>query len=154
MVIWRQRHQIQAWRTRRTQAARQRAAERATRAAENAYQRQLTAHQKSYASYQAADATWKREQGHLIELANFAKTSGQRSTPPDSCSSNEEKPATARSPPPWWKMSDGAAHRGERSLDYAEVLDNILAPTYLRVLFSVGGIDDQYLTGLVDRLLT
>lgn len=50
-------------------------------------------------------------------------------------------------------MLDRAQRRGEPSLHYTEVIDIILAPLYLRVLFGVGGINDQYLSGLVDRLL-
>ena len=51
-------------------------------------------------------------------------------------------------------MLDRAGDRDEAALRFTDVLDGILAPLYLRVLFRVGGIDDTYLTGLVDRLLT
>lgn len=50
-------------------------------------------------------------------------------------------------------MLDRADGRGEPSLVYTDVLDAILAPIYLRVLFGVGGIDDSYLARLVDHLL-
>jgi len=51
-------------------------------------------------------------------------------------------------------MLDRAAERGEPPLDYTDVLDGILAPIYLRLLFGIGGVDDAYLTHLVDHLLT
>jgi len=51
-------------------------------------------------------------------------------------------------------MLDRAAERGEPPLDYTDVLDGILAPIYLRSLFGIGGVDDAYLTRLVDHLLT
>lgn len=51
-------------------------------------------------------------------------------------------------------MLDRAAERGEPPLDYTDVLDGILAPIYLRLLFGIGGVDDAYLTRLVDHLLT
>jgi AcrR family transcriptional regulator len=38
-------------------------------------------------------------------------------------------------------------------LSLGEILDGILAPVYLRVLFDVGGMDGAYLDDLVDRLL-
>jgi AcrR family transcriptional regulator len=50
-------------------------------------------------------------------------------------------------------MLDRAAQHGEASLHYTDVLDGILAPIYLRSLFDVGGVDDAYLTRLVDHLL-
>lgn len=51
-------------------------------------------------------------------------------------------------------MLDRAAGRGEPRLHYTDVLDVVLAPLYLRALFGVGGIDDHYLEGLVERLIT
>ena len=51
-------------------------------------------------------------------------------------------------------MLDRATGRGEQALHYTDVLDGILAPIYLRVLFGVGGTDDAHLALLVDRLLT
>lgn len=51
-------------------------------------------------------------------------------------------------------MLDRATDRGEQALHYTDVLDGILAPIYLRVLFGVGGTDDAHLALLVDRLLT
>ncbi len=51
-------------------------------------------------------------------------------------------------------MLDQAAGRGEPQLQYSDVLDVVLAPLYLQVLFRLGGVDDAYLTHLVDRLLT
>lgn len=50
-------------------------------------------------------------------------------------------------------MLDRGIERGEASLSYTDVLDGILAPIYLRSLFHVGGVDDPYLTHLVDHLL-
>lgn len=50
-------------------------------------------------------------------------------------------------------MLDRAAIRGEVSLQYTDVLDAILAPIYLRSLFSVGGVTDTYLATLVDHLI-
>lgn len=35
----------------------------------------------------------------------------------------------------------------------ADVFDGILAPIYMRVLFDIGDITEQYLQGLVDRLI-
>ena len=49
-------------------------------------------------------------------------------------------------------MLDRAAGRGEPSLHYTDVLDVVLAPLYLRVLFGLDGINDTYLAGLVERL--
>lgn len=51
-------------------------------------------------------------------------------------------------------MLDRAAGRGEPRLNYTEVLDGVLAPLYLRALFRFAGINDRYLTELVDRVLT
>lgn len=51
-------------------------------------------------------------------------------------------------------MLDRAGERDEPPLDYTEVLDGVLAPLYLRSLFGIGGVDDAYLTHLVDHLLT
>ena len=50
-------------------------------------------------------------------------------------------------------MLDRATDRGEQALHYTDVLDGILAPIYLRVLFGVGATDDAHLALLVDRLL-
>jgi AcrR family transcriptional regulator len=51
-------------------------------------------------------------------------------------------------------MLDRAAARGEPPLHYTAVLDGIVAPIYMRHLFRVGGVDDAYLAGLVDQVLT
>ena len=51
-------------------------------------------------------------------------------------------------------MLDRATDRGEEALRTTDVLDGILAPIYLRVVFHVGGIDDAYLAFLVDHVLT
>lgn len=51
-------------------------------------------------------------------------------------------------------MLERAQRRGERALNYTDVLDVVLAPIYLRTLFGIGGIDEPYLAALVDRLLT
>ncbi|MFD0687797.1 TetR/AcrR family transcriptional regulator [Actinomadura fibrosa] len=51
-------------------------------------------------------------------------------------------------------MLDRAAERGERPPDALEVLDHIMAPMYIRVLFNAGPLTPDYVAGLVDRLLT
>ncbi|MFJ9083976.1 TetR/AcrR family transcriptional regulator [Streptomyces sp. NPDC102384] len=50
-------------------------------------------------------------------------------------------------------MLDRARERGERSLDALDVLDHLMAPMYIRVLFGAGPLTPEYLDGLVDRLL-
>ncbi len=50
-------------------------------------------------------------------------------------------------------MLDRAADRSEPTLGFTDVLDGILAPVYLRVLFGIGGITPDFLAGLVDRTL-
>jgi len=50
-------------------------------------------------------------------------------------------------------MLDAAAADDQVRLHFTDVLDGILAPIYFRRLFGVGGIDDDYLRGLVERLL-
>lgn len=50
-------------------------------------------------------------------------------------------------------MLDRTTGRGEPRLRYTDVLDVVLAPLYLRALFRFEGVDDGYLTDLVDRLL-
>ena len=74
VVAWTQRDRIRAWRAKRGDLARQRAAERGARAAEAASQRQLVAHRKDYAAYQAADATWRSGHDHLASLVTTART--------------------------------------------------------------------------------
>ncbi|MFJ4878456.1 TetR/AcrR family transcriptional regulator [Streptomyces sp. NPDC088745] len=49
-------------------------------------------------------------------------------------------------------MLDRARERGERPPDALDVLDHVLAPMYIRVLFGMG-ITAEYVDGLVDRLL-
>lgn len=50
-------------------------------------------------------------------------------------------------------MLDRARARGEQAPDASDVLDHILAPMYIRVLFGVGPLAPDYIDGLVDRLL-
>ncbi|PXX59655.1 TetR family transcriptional regulator [Nocardia tenerifensis] len=50
-------------------------------------------------------------------------------------------------------MLDRARDRGEQALDATDVLDHILAPMYIRVLFGMGSFTPDYLDKLVDRLL-
>ncbi|GAA2214790.1 TetR/AcrR family transcriptional regulator [Nonomuraea monospora] len=49
-------------------------------------------------------------------------------------------------------MLDRARDRGEEPPDALEVLDHVLAPIYMRVLFDAGPLTPEYLDGLVDRL--
>ncbi|MFF0342991.1 TetR/AcrR family transcriptional regulator [Kribbella sp. NPDC004875] len=49
-------------------------------------------------------------------------------------------------------MLDRARDRGEEALDALDVLDHILAPMYIRVLFGIE-ITPEYVDGLIDRLL-
>ncbi|MFF9352059.1 TetR/AcrR family transcriptional regulator [Streptomyces sp. NPDC014734] len=50
-------------------------------------------------------------------------------------------------------MLDRASDRGERAIDAFDVLDHIMAPMYIRVLFGMGPLTPDYIDGLVDRLL-
>ncbi|SEE79204.1 transcriptional regulator, TetR family [Streptomyces sp. 2131.1] len=50
-------------------------------------------------------------------------------------------------------MLDRAGERGEDAPDALEVLDHILAPMYIRVLFGMGPLTPEYVDGLVARLL-
>ncbi|MEU1791269.1 TetR/AcrR family transcriptional regulator [Streptomyces sparsogenes] len=50
-------------------------------------------------------------------------------------------------------MLDRAGERGEHAPDVLEVLDHVMAPMYIRVLFGVGPLTPEYVDGLVDRLL-
>ncbi|MEU1670445.1 TetR/AcrR family transcriptional regulator [Streptomyces roseifaciens] len=50
-------------------------------------------------------------------------------------------------------MLDRARERGERAPDALDVLDHILAPMYIRVLFGMGPLTPDYIDGLVDRML-
>jgi AcrR family transcriptional regulator len=50
-------------------------------------------------------------------------------------------------------MLDRARDRGEQAPDAFEVLDHILAPMYIRVLFGMVPLTPDYIDGLVDRLL-
>ncbi|MFI7443168.1 TetR/AcrR family transcriptional regulator [Nonomuraea indica] len=50
-------------------------------------------------------------------------------------------------------MLDRARRRGEDPPDVLEVLDHLVAPIYMRVLFGAGPLTPDYLDGLVDRLL-
>ncbi|MER5503337.1 MULTISPECIES: TetR/AcrR family transcriptional regulator [unclassified Streptomyces] len=50
-------------------------------------------------------------------------------------------------------MLDRARERGEHAPDALGVLDHVLAPMYVRVLFGMGPLTPDYVDGLVDRLL-
>ncbi|GAB3656682.1 TetR/AcrR family transcriptional regulator [Actinocorallia lasiicapitis] len=50
-------------------------------------------------------------------------------------------------------MLDRARERGEQPLDALDILDHLMAPMYIRVLFGVGPLTSDYVAGLVDRLL-
>ncbi|PKV83209.1 TetR/AcrR family transcriptional regulator [Streptomyces sp. TLI_146] len=50
-------------------------------------------------------------------------------------------------------MLDRARERGEDAPDAFGVMDHILAPMYIRVLFDMGPLTPEYVDGLVDRLL-
>ncbi|MER5707665.1 TetR/AcrR family transcriptional regulator [Streptomyces sp. NPDC042898] len=50
-------------------------------------------------------------------------------------------------------MLDRARERGEHAPDALGVLDHILAPMYIRVLFGMVPLTPDYIDGLVDRLL-
>lgn len=50
-------------------------------------------------------------------------------------------------------MLDRAREHGEDTPDALDVLDHILAPMYIRVLFGMGPLTPEYVDGLVDRLL-
>ncbi|MFF8619023.1 TetR/AcrR family transcriptional regulator [Streptomyces sp. NPDC015350] len=50
-------------------------------------------------------------------------------------------------------MLDRARERGEHPPDALGVLDHVLAPMYVRVLFGMGPLTPDYVDGLVDRLL-
>ncbi|WP_330242513.1 TetR/AcrR family transcriptional regulator [Streptomyces sp. NBC_00525] len=49
---------------------------------------------------------------------------------------------------------DRAGERGEDAPEAFEVLDHVLAPMYIRVLFGMDGLTPEYIDGLVDRLLS
>ncbi|MFD9433001.1 TetR/AcrR family transcriptional regulator [Streptomyces sp. NPDC060002] len=51
-------------------------------------------------------------------------------------------------------MLDRARERGERPPDALEVVDHVLAPLYIRILFAAGPLTPVYVDGLVDRLLS
>ncbi|MEU3503991.1 TetR/AcrR family transcriptional regulator [Streptomyces hundungensis] len=50
-------------------------------------------------------------------------------------------------------MLDRARERGEPAPDALDVLDHVLAPMYIRVLFGMVPLTPDYIDGLVDRLL-
>lgn len=50
-------------------------------------------------------------------------------------------------------MLDRARDRGESAPDALDVLDHVLAPMYIRVLFGMVPLTPEYVDGLVDRLL-
>ncbi|MEV4360612.1 TetR/AcrR family transcriptional regulator [Nonomuraea sp. NPDC049625] len=51
-------------------------------------------------------------------------------------------------------MLDRARDRGEHPPDVLDVLDHILAPMYIRILFGAGPLTPDYAGTLVDRLLS
>ncbi|MEU1551076.1 TetR/AcrR family transcriptional regulator, partial [Nocardia sp. NPDC005745] len=51
------------------------------------------------------------------------------------------------------EMLDRARSRGENPPEALDVLDHILAPLYIRILFGMGGLTPDYLDQLVDRIL-
>jgi AcrR family transcriptional regulator len=50
-------------------------------------------------------------------------------------------------------LLDRARERGEHPPDLLSVLDHVMAPMYIRVLFGIGPLTPEYVDGLVDRLL-
>ncbi|MGW8768040.1 TetR/AcrR family transcriptional regulator [Streptomyces sp. NPDC055815] len=50
-------------------------------------------------------------------------------------------------------MLDRARERGENAPDALDVLDHVMAPMYIRVLFGIVPLTPEYIDGLVDRLL-
>ncbi|MCO6000131.1 TetR/AcrR family transcriptional regulator [Actinoallomurus rhizosphaericola] len=52
------------------------------------------------------------------------------------------------------EMLDRARERGEDPPDALDLVDHILAPMYVRVLFGVGPLTAAYVDALVDRLLS
>ncbi|MGC0423402.1 TetR/AcrR family transcriptional regulator [Embleya sp. AB8] len=50
-------------------------------------------------------------------------------------------------------MLDRARERGEHPPDALDLLDHVMAPMYIRVLFGAGPLTPEYVDGLVDRLL-
>jgi AcrR family transcriptional regulator len=50
-------------------------------------------------------------------------------------------------------MLDRSRERGENPPDALGVLDHLMAPMYIRVLFGIGPLTPDYVAGLVDRLL-
>ncbi|MEV0092671.1 TetR/AcrR family transcriptional regulator [Streptomyces sp. NPDC050738] len=50
-------------------------------------------------------------------------------------------------------MLDRATARGENAPDALGVLDHVMAPMYVRILFGLGPLTPEYVDGLVDRLL-
>ncbi|MEU4605402.1 TetR/AcrR family transcriptional regulator [Kribbella sp. NPDC023972] len=50
-------------------------------------------------------------------------------------------------------MLDRARERGEHPPDALGVLDHVMAPMYIRVLFGIGPLTPEYVDGLVEQLL-
>lgn len=50
-------------------------------------------------------------------------------------------------------MLDRAGRRGEKAPDVLDVMDHLMAPMYIRVLFGLGSLSPDYLDELVDRLM-
>ncbi|MBY8855197.1 TetR/AcrR family transcriptional regulator C-terminal ligand-binding domain-containing protein [Nocardia sp. CA2R105] len=51
------------------------------------------------------------------------------------------------------QMLDRAATRGENPPAALDILDHLLAPLYIRILFGMGPLTPGYIDSLVDRLL-
>ncbi|WP_420036334.1 TetR/AcrR family transcriptional regulator [Streptomyces sp. cg28] len=51
-------------------------------------------------------------------------------------------------------MLDRSRDRGEEPPDALAVVDHVMAPMYVRVLFGAGPLTEEYVAGLVDRLLS
>jgi hypothetical protein len=50
-------------------------------------------------------------------------------------------------------MLDRARERGEHTPDALDVLDHVMAPMYIRVLFGISPLTPEYVDGLVEQLL-
>jgi AcrR family transcriptional regulator len=50
-------------------------------------------------------------------------------------------------------MLDRARLRGEPELRATDIIDGVLGPIYMRILFAIGGLDRAYLEALVERTI-
>jgi hypothetical protein len=50
-------------------------------------------------------------------------------------------------------MLDRARDRGERALRYEQVIDDLIAPLYLRAIFGMPPVGRAWLSQRIDRLL-